>query len=160
MKYFETPRCTCCLSNNQNFCKLTHWTPSCHHIETSQLNCSANQLIGFYMINTLVLNDLSLTNGFLETKFWSLLISILWGDPFSTYKKLTFLTPLIRTRPCSYQGVWNINFSENFVKQMTPLIFPHFDCQRCFWYLISFKASAWVKSKFIFWVPIFSKFTS
>ena len=93
MKYFETPRCTCCLSNNQNFCKLTHWTPSCHHVETSQLNCSANQLIGFYMINTLVLNDLSLTNGFLETKFWSLLISILWGDPFSTYKKLTFLTP-------------------------------------------------------------------
>ena len=31
---------------------------SCHHIETSQLTCSANQLTGFYMMVTLVFNEL------------------------------------------------------------------------------------------------------
>ena len=40
------------------------------------------------------------------------------GHPLSTYVKfseqLTFLTPLIRTRTCAYQGVRNVNFSENF----------------------------------------------
>ena len=33
---------------------------SCHHIETSQLICSANQLIGFYMMATLAFNDLNI----------------------------------------------------------------------------------------------------
>ena len=32
---------------------------SCHHIETSQLICSANQLTGFYMMATLALNELN-----------------------------------------------------------------------------------------------------
>ena len=40
------------------------------------------------------------------------------GHPFSTYtkfsEKLIFLTPLIRTRTCTYQGVRNVTFSENF----------------------------------------------
>ena len=31
---------------------------SCHHIETSQLICSANQLVGFYMMATLAFNAL------------------------------------------------------------------------------------------------------
>ena len=31
---------------------------SCHHIETSQLICPANQLTGFYMTTTLVFNEL------------------------------------------------------------------------------------------------------
>ena len=39
------------------------------------------------------------------------------GHPLSTYakfpEKLTFLTPLIRTRACAYQGVRNVSFSEN-----------------------------------------------
>ena len=46
--------------------------------------------------------------------FW-----LLRDHPFSTYakfsEKLTFLTPLIRTRMCAYQGVRNVSFSENFV---------------------------------------------
>ena len=33
---------------------------SCRHIETSQLICSADQLIGFYMAATLTFNELSL----------------------------------------------------------------------------------------------------
>ena len=32
---------------------------SCHHTETSQLTCRANQLTGFYMMATLVFNGLS-----------------------------------------------------------------------------------------------------
>ena len=32
---------------------------SCHHIETSQLICSANQLTGFNMMLTLAFNELS-----------------------------------------------------------------------------------------------------
>ena len=32
---------------------------SCHHIETSQLTCTENQLTGFYMIATYALNELS-----------------------------------------------------------------------------------------------------
>ena len=31
---------------------------NCHHIETSQLICSPNQLTGFYMIATMAFNDL------------------------------------------------------------------------------------------------------
>ena len=31
---------------------------SCHHIETSQLSCKANQLTGFYMMATLAFNEL------------------------------------------------------------------------------------------------------
>ena len=31
---------------------------SCHHIETSQLICSTNQLIDFYMMATLAFDDL------------------------------------------------------------------------------------------------------
>ena len=31
---------------------------SCHHIETNQLICSANQLTGFYMMETLAFNGL------------------------------------------------------------------------------------------------------
>ena len=31
---------------------------SSHHIETSQLICSANQLTGFYMMGTLAFNEL------------------------------------------------------------------------------------------------------
>ena len=31
---------------------------SCHHIETNQLICSANQLTGFYMMETLAFNEL------------------------------------------------------------------------------------------------------
>ena len=38
--------------------------------------------------------------------------------PFSTYakisEKLTFLTPLICTCTCAYQGVRNVTFSENY----------------------------------------------
>ena len=37
---------------------------SCHHIETSNLICSANQLIGFYMMATLVFNELNLKQNF------------------------------------------------------------------------------------------------
>ena len=36
---------------------------SCHHIDPSQLSCSANQLIGFYMIATLAFNGLSMCLG-------------------------------------------------------------------------------------------------
>ena len=32
---------------------------SCHHIETSQLICSANQMTGFYMMATLAFNELN-----------------------------------------------------------------------------------------------------
>ena len=42
---------------------------SCHHIETSQLICSANQLTGFYMIAILAFNELNPTN--LLKVFWS-----------------------------------------------------------------------------------------
>ena len=33
----------------------------CHHIETSQLICGANELTGFYMLVTLAFNELKLT---------------------------------------------------------------------------------------------------
>ena len=33
-------------------------SPSCHHIETIQLICSANQLTAFYMMATLAFNEL------------------------------------------------------------------------------------------------------
>ena len=36
---------------------------SCHHIETSQLICRANQLTGFYMVATLALNELQVDSG-------------------------------------------------------------------------------------------------
>ena len=36
---------------------------SCHHIETSQLICSANQLTGFYMMTTLVFYELKVKFG-------------------------------------------------------------------------------------------------
>ena len=42
MRSFEPTKCQCCL-----------------HIETSQLICTANQLIGFYMRVTLALNGLT-----------------------------------------------------------------------------------------------------
>ena len=32
---------------------------SCHHIESSQLICRANQLTGFYMMVTLAFNELT-----------------------------------------------------------------------------------------------------
>ena len=35
---------------------------SCYHIETSQLICSANQLTGFYMMATLVFNELRISS--------------------------------------------------------------------------------------------------
>ena len=38
--------------------KLTHYMPVLPSIETSQLICCANQLTGFYMRETLVLNVL------------------------------------------------------------------------------------------------------
>ena len=41
---------------------------SCHHIETSQLICSANQLTGFCMIATLAFNELN-------TSWWSFIFS-------------------------------------------------------------------------------------
>ena len=37
---------------------LTLKRQSCHHIETSQLVCRANQLTGFYMVSTLAFNEL------------------------------------------------------------------------------------------------------
>ena len=37
---------------------------SCHHIETIKLICSENQLIGFYMMATLVFNELNLKQNF------------------------------------------------------------------------------------------------
>ena len=39
------------------FAKLIN-RQSCHHIETRQLICSANQLSGFYMMATLAFNEL------------------------------------------------------------------------------------------------------
>ena len=39
---------------------------SCHHIETSQLICKANQLTGFYMMATLPFNELSNTEAELK----------------------------------------------------------------------------------------------
>ena len=33
----------------------------CHHIETSQLICGANELTGFYMLVALAFNELKLT---------------------------------------------------------------------------------------------------
>ena len=39
---------------------------SCHHTETSQPICVANQLIGFYMITTLAINPLQLGVAFLK----------------------------------------------------------------------------------------------
>ena len=48
----------------------------------------------------------------------ALKIRDVWGHPLSTYAKfseeLSFLTPLICTRTCAYQGVRNFSFSENF----------------------------------------------
>ena len=44
------------------FCLILRWPihdQSFHHIETSQLICSANQLIGFYMMGALVDNRLT-----------------------------------------------------------------------------------------------------
>ena len=35
---------------------------SCHHIETSQLVCRANQLTGFYMMATLAFNELRISS--------------------------------------------------------------------------------------------------
>ena len=37
-----------------------------HHIETSQLICSANQLTGFYMMRTLVVKGLNLMKRLVE----------------------------------------------------------------------------------------------
>ena len=41
-----------------NILFLTHKRQSCHHIETSQFICYANQLTRFYMIGTLTFNEL------------------------------------------------------------------------------------------------------
>ena len=38
---------------------LTHWVLVFPHIETSHLICCANQLTGFYMMDTLALNGLN-----------------------------------------------------------------------------------------------------
>ena len=38
--------------------RLLFQKQSCHHIETSRLICSANQLTGFYMMATLAFNEL------------------------------------------------------------------------------------------------------
>ena len=43
---------------------LTLIQGSCHHIETSQLICRANQLTGFYMMATLAFNELILLQSF------------------------------------------------------------------------------------------------
>ena len=45
---------------------------------------------------------------------------LLWGHPFNTYiRKIFWKTnisyPLIRKRTCTYQGVRNVSFSENFM---------------------------------------------
>ena len=47
--------------------ETTHLTQTikcqcCHHIETSRVVCSANQLTGFYVMATLVFNWLKRTN--------------------------------------------------------------------------------------------------
>ena len=39
---------------------------SCHHTETSQLICSANQFTGFYMMATLAFNELRRISGDVE----------------------------------------------------------------------------------------------
>ena len=49
--------CERCLKWNY----LTFYRPMSHHIETSQLICSVNQLTGFYMMGTLVSKGLSCT---------------------------------------------------------------------------------------------------
>ena len=41
---------------------------SCHHIETSQMICSENQLTGFYMMATLAFNELILEATFSEDR--------------------------------------------------------------------------------------------
>ena len=38
---------------------------SCHHIETNQLTCCANQLTGVYMMATLVFNGLITISNFI-----------------------------------------------------------------------------------------------
>ena len=44
---------------------LKHFNDQCsHHIETSQLICSANQLIGFYMMGTLAVKGFKLCQNF------------------------------------------------------------------------------------------------
>ena len=53
---------------------------SCHHIETSQLICLANQLIGFYTMATLAFNELMLVTIPLQ---WS--IDNAWSDFFCKY---------------------------------------------------------------------------
>ena len=62
--------------------------------------------------------------------FW-----LLRDHPFSTYakfsEKLTFLTPLIRTRMCAYQDV-NVSFSENFAYVLNGWSRYSFFCQ---WFL-------------------------
>ena len=66
-----------------------------------------------------------------------------WGHPLSTYakfsKKLTFLTPLIRTRRCAYQGVRNVSFSKILrmylmdgpIRNLIPQIPQKEYCVRC-----------------------------
>ena len=99
---------------------------SCHHIETSQLICSANRLTGFYMIATLAFNELSLISSMLLLEF---LIANLqhWGHAFSTYAKFpkrpNISYPLIRTYTCACQGARNVGFLENFAYALNEWIF-------------------------------------
>ena len=61
------------------------------------------------------------------------LIPVFWGDSFSTY-----------------QRIFRKSDSSHHRDTSEPFGFSSFDCQRCFSYLISFKTSTSVKSKFVF----------
>ena len=61
--HFNPEKLTYCQNAKslQRFSEMSYFIKhqSCHHIETSQLICSVNQLTGFYMIATLAFNELS-----------------------------------------------------------------------------------------------------
>ena len=57
VQIFLVKSTVCVTMNTILLCQLIK-RQSCHHIEISQMNCSANQLTGFYMIATLVFNEL------------------------------------------------------------------------------------------------------
>ena len=69
-----------------------------HHIETSQMSCSANQLVGFYMIETLIVKGLKRNIKFFlaMTKMTLILKSVFlhFGSCLFYMKKLALLNIL------------------------------------------------------------------
>ena len=67
---------------------------SCHHIETSQLICSANQLTGFYLMAFLAFNELNTYRRRMLNIFIKIIHSFIIARKKESWKKLCLILTL------------------------------------------------------------------